>query len=69
MTYGRNDGQPKSSTYSPIFSKRTNVQKMMWNNPKVDHVNINAQTQFGRFYKVFLKILSGNKIMTDRRTE
>ena len=45
------------------------VGKMMCNNPKVDHVNINAYTKMVKFYTVFLKVLRGNKIMTDRRTE
>ena len=38
---------------------------MICNNPNLDHVNINAHTNLVKFYKVLLKILSGNKIMTD----
>ena len=41
----------------------------MCNNPKVDHVNINAHINLVRFYKVFLKILSGNKIMMDGQND
>ena len=40
----------------------TNMQKMAYNNPKLDLVNINAYIQFGENMSVH-KILSGNEIL------
>ena len=51
-------------------NSKANLGKMTCNNPKLDHVNnsISMHIQnLDKFYKRFLKILSGNKIMTDGR--
>ena len=37
---------------------------MTVNNLNLDLVNVNLYTKFGHFFPFFLKILSGNKIMT-----
>ena len=36
----------------------------MFNNPKVDVVNINAYANLGKIHSFILKILSGNEILT-----
>ena len=63
-------GENMSSSSQDIERKRnfgikghnsgTNLGKLMCNNPKLDHVNINAQN-LNKFYKRFLKIFRGNK--------
>ena len=45
-----------------------NLRKISDNNPHLDLVNINAYTKCGKIQFV-LKILSGNKIMTDGMTD
>ena len=48
----------------------TNLQKkMIGHNPNLDLVNINVHKNLVKSYPVVLKILSRNKIMTDRVTE
>ena len=37
---------------------------MTVNNPKLDLVNVDVHTKFGRILSIFLKILSGNEILT-----
>ena len=37
---------------------------MTVNNPKLDLVNVDAHTKFGRILSIFLMILSGNEILT-----
>ena len=37
---------------------------MMVNNPKLDLVNVDVHTKLGRILSIFLKILSGNEILT-----
>ena len=39
----------------------TNLGKMICNNPKLDHDNINAHINLDNFCKRVLKILSGNE--------
>ena len=36
---------------------------MTGNNPKLDLVNVDVHTKFGRILSILLKILSGNKIL------
>ena len=43
----------------------TIVQKMMCNITNLDLVNMNAYIKFGEILSIVLKILSGNKIMTE----
>ena len=38
---------------------------MMCNNPKIDFVNINVYTKFGKMLSLVLKVLNRNKIITD----
>ena len=35
----------------------------MGNNPKLDLVNVDVHTKFGQILSIFLRILSGNKIL------
>ena len=47
------------------YNSCSNLPKMMCNNPKLDHVNINAYIQnFVKFYQFVVKILSGNENLT-----
>ena len=41
-----------------------NLRKMTLYNPKLDLVNVNVYTKFGKICPLVLKILSGNKILT-----
>ena len=43
-------------------------KKMTCNDPKLDLAKMNADINFVKFYLLVLKILSGNEIMIDRRT-
>ena len=40
------------------------LRKMTGNNPKLDLVNVDLHTKFGRFCRFVLKILSRNEILT-----
>ena len=40
------------------------LRKMTGNNPKLDLVNVDVHTKFGRVCQCVLKILSGNEILT-----
>ena len=55
----------RGSDYSPASGLSSRVRKTMTgNNPKLDLVNVDAIKRLVSFCQFFLKILSGNKILT-----